>query len=68
MRRIAAVLTALAMIAALFTAPAYAEEAGETFAEWNPDAPALKALTEYVEAVTDEASRVWARAIIATVV
>lgn len=56
MRRIAAVLTALAMIAALFTAPAYAEEAGETFAEWNPDAPALKALTEYVEAVTDEAS------------
>ena len=32
-----------------------AEEAGEedTFAEWNPDAPALNALIDYVEAVTD---------------
>ena len=28
----------------------------DTFADWNKDAPALKALTEYVEAVTDEAS------------
>ena len=33
------------------------EEAGEAqFADWNADAPALKALTEYVETVTDEAS------------
>ena len=28
----------------------------EPFAEWNADAPALKTLIEYVEAVTDEAS------------
>ena len=28
----------------------------DLFAEWNPDAPALHALIDYVEAVTDEAS------------
>ncbi len=28
----------------------------DIFADWNKDAPALKVLTEYVEAVTDEAS------------
>ena len=28
----------------------------QTFPNWNPDAPALKALIGYVEAVTDEAS------------
>ena len=32
----------------------YVEE--EIFAEWNENAPALNALVEYVEAVTDEAS------------
>ena len=38
---------------AVETAPA-AEPAGETqFAQWNADAPALSALVEYVEAVTD---------------
>ena len=28
----------------------------DIFADWNPDAPALAALIDYVEAVTDEAS------------
>ena len=28
----------------------------DAFAEWNPDAPSLKALIDYVEAVTDESS------------
>ena len=32
------------------------EEYEELFAEWNEDAPALNALIEYVEAVTDEES------------
>ena len=32
------------------------EELAEAFPEWNADAPALNALIEYVEAVTDEAS------------
>ena len=31
-------------------------EAEVVFEEWNPDAPSLKALIEYVEAVTDEES------------
>ena len=57
MKRILAVLTILVMTAALFAAPAFAEEGEEeAFASWNPDAPALKALIEYVEDVTDEAS------------
>ena len=57
MKRILAVLTILVMTAALFTAPAFAEEGEEeTFACWNPDAPALKALIAYVEDVTNEAS------------
>ncbi len=47
------------MILAIFAGTAFAEEtpAAETdenvFALWNEEAPALKALTEYVEAVTD---------------
>ncbi|MBQ8963682.1 MAG: haloacid dehalogenase-like hydrolase, partial [Clostridia bacterium] len=50
-----ALLLALAMATAGF---AVAEEAptvenGEAFSQWNPDAPALNALVEYVEAVTD---------------
>jgi len=38
--------------------PEEADEEGELdeFTEWNPEAPALKALIEYVEAVTDETS------------
>ena len=55
MKRILAVLTILVMAAALAAAPASAE-GRDAFAEWNPDAPALKALVEYVEDVTDESS------------
>ena len=50
-------LIALALALAAMTGCAFAE--GETveqenpFEHWNPDAPALKALIEYVEAVTD---------------
>ena len=56
MKRLFALLTALMLAAVLFAVPAFAEESGFVFSEWNPDAPALKALTEYVEDVTDEAS------------
>ena len=48
-----ALLMALLMA---FTGVAFAEEAPaaeEPFAQWNPDAPALNALIDYVEAVTD---------------
>ena len=48
-----ALLMALLMA---FTGFAFAEEAPaaeEPFAEWNPDAPSLHALLDYVEAVTD---------------
>ena len=34
-----------------------AEPVAEPFSQWNPDAPALKTLVSYVEAVTDEASQ-----------
>ena len=47
-----AVLTGLA---AAEGAPA-AEAGAERFAQWNADAPALKALTDYVKAVTDTSS------------
>ena len=56
MRKITAFLTALILAVALLAAPAFAEESGFVFSEWNPDAPALKALIEYVEDVTDETS------------
>ncbi len=55
MKKMMALLAALVMAAVLSAVPASAEEEG-LFAEWNPEAPALKALTEYVEDVTDEAS------------
>ena len=54
MKRILAAMTAL-MMALLLTVTAGAEEEN-IFADWNPDAPALKALIEYVETVTDESS------------
>ena len=54
MKRILAVLTALVM-ALMLSVPVMAEEE-DRFADWNPDAPALKALIEYVESVTDESS------------
>ena len=56
MKKLLTVLMTLVMAAALFTAPVFAEESGFVFSEWNADAPALKALTEFVEEVTDEAS------------
>ena len=59
--------TLLALILALtcLTGLSFAEETPEgaadelyedAFPEWNPDAPALNALIDYIEAVTDEAS------------
>jgi hypothetical protein len=47
-----AVLLALATVNSL----AFAEASEAPFTQWNEDAPSLKALIEYVEAVTDEAS------------
>jgi len=55
-KHLMAVILAVAMLAALAAVPAVAEEEEALFAEWNQDAPALKALIEYVEAVTDESS------------
>ena len=55
MRKIA-ILMILIMTTVLFAVPSFAEPDGEPFAEWNPEAPALKALMEYVEDVTNEAS------------
>ena len=52
-------LIALAMTLAAMSGMALAEDAGaaevagEAFSQWNPDAPALNALIDYVEAVTD---------------
>ncbi len=50
-------MTVMAMLLTGFAlaeeAPAAEGEYEEAFAEWNPDAPALNALIEYVEAVTD---------------
>ena len=55
-RALSALLAALLALAAI-TGAAIAEEPVETpFSQWNPNAPALKALVGYVEAVTDESS------------
>ena len=56
MRKLTAFLVAMVMTVALFAVPVFAEESGFVFSDWNPDAPALKALIEYVEDVTDEES------------
>ena len=58
MRKLTAVLLALMMLLALVPAvPAAAQDAEENpFPHWNPEAPSLKALVEYVEDVTDESS------------
>ena len=56
MKKLMVFLLTLVMTVALFAAPVSAEESGFVFSEWNPEAPALKALIEYVEDVTDEAS------------
>ena len=56
MKRIIALLLTLVMAVALGAPAAAEEESGFVFSEWNPDAPALKTLIEYVEDVTDEDS------------
>lgn len=56
MKRLTALLLTLVMAIALFSVPASAGEPGFVFSEWVPEAPALKALIEYVEDVTDETS------------
>ena len=53
-KRILCLLLTLALAAGL--APALGEAPESFFQEWNPDAPALKVLIEYVETVTDESS------------
>ncbi len=55
MKKILTVLMALVMVLAL-AVPVMAEEKEELFQYWNKEAPALKALIEYVETVTDETS------------
>ena len=58
MKKLTALLLVLVMALGMLAFPASAEEE-EAFAfyEWNEDAPALKALIQYVEAVTDESSQ-----------
>jgi len=56
MKKWTACLLALILVISLLAVPAVAEESGFVFSEWNPEAPALKALIEYVEDVTNEAS------------
>ena len=54
MNRLLAVLLCMAMAMTSLTGFAFAEETtGEAFSQWNPDAPALNALVDYVEAVTN---------------
>ena len=54
MNRLLTVLLCLAMTMVSLTGFAFAEDTTrEAFSRWNPDAPALNALVDYVEAVTD---------------
>jgi len=53
MKRILTILITL-MLSLLPLTAGLTEGTEEPFAQWQPEAPALKALTEYVEAVTDE--------------
>ena len=53
MKTLTAVLLTLTLLLATLTGSALAESAPEHFSLWNPDAPALNALVEYVEDVTD---------------
>ena len=55
-KHLAAFILAVMMLLALLAVPATAEQEEDIFADWNKDAPALKTLIEYVEAVTDESS------------
>ena len=56
MKKILSALLMLAMALVLCASFALAESEEDPFPDWNPDAPALKALIEYVETVTDENS------------
>ena len=55
-KRFAAWATALVLMLTGVIGFAVAESPDEPFSQWNAEAPALKALTEYVEDVTSEAS------------
>jgi len=55
-KHLTAFALALMMLLALLAVPAMAEQEEDIFADWNKDAPALKALIEYVKSVTDESS------------
>ena len=62
MNKISLLTLIVALILALTATCGFAEEAAEAeayeepFEQWNSDAPALNALIEYVESVTDESS------------
>ncbi|MBR3274552.1 MAG: DUF3574 domain-containing protein [Clostridia bacterium] len=62
MTALMALIIAMAMLVTAMTGFAFAESEGAAeegaadFTLWNEDAPALKALVEYVETVTDESS------------
>ena len=55
-KRFAAWATALVLMLTGVICFAVAESTDEPFSQWNAEASALKALTEYVEDVTNEAS------------
>ena len=55
-KHLTAVTLAAMMLLAMLAVPAMAAPEEDIFADWNKDAPALKALIEFVEAVTDESS------------
>ena len=57
MRKLTAVLLTVLLVLTSVAAPAFARTAtAEPVSAWNPDAPALNALAEYLKAVTDEQS------------
>ena len=55
-KHLTAFTLAVLLLLSLFAVHAMAEQEEDIFADWNKDAPALKALIEFVEAVTDESS------------
>ena len=52
----AALLLSLALILSAMPGLAFAEEYEDAFTQWNEEAPALNALIDYVDAVTDPSS------------
>ncbi len=56
MKKLSALLMAILLALASTAGLAFAETAGEPLSLWNPAAPALNSLNEYLAAVTDEAS------------